>query len=282
MKKLLIILFSIVSADLAVAQSSEGGGVYILNNGKLINSIVKGNYASNGFGVAGTTGEVLNCNILDNLYLNKEIMIPGDMYLGDGTVYSPEYDSNGNLLAIPDSIKSLVMGVCFWSNTNNDFINAQFWILSVEESSKKMAWGPLSDVTDLYNYQAAELILYDVDGKTNTASIVNHYGSAATTANCAAKYCIEYGTPATKGEWFLPSGGQMREVLRSLSVINEVLAELGRTTVSTNAGYWVSNEFSQSNGWSQETSNGINVTSSNSTKSSLLKVRPMIIVTRSN
>ena len=36
------------------AQTAEGGGVYIQNNGKLINSIVYNNYAVTGFGVAGT------------------------------------------------------------------------------------------------------------------------------------------------------------------------------------------------------------------------------------
>ncbi len=50
------------------AQTAEGGGAYI-NGGRLINSVIVNNYATNGFGVSGSSGEVLNCNILDNYSL---------------------------------------------------------------------------------------------------------------------------------------------------------------------------------------------------------------------
>jgi len=281
MRALLNILILLSFSVLSFAQSSEGGGAYIKNNGKLINSIVQGNYASDGFGVAGTSGEVTNCNITKNLYLNRAIMTPGDMYLSDGAIYTAEYDSNGNLVNIPDSIKSKIIGVCFWSNVNNDFINAQFWITSVDESSTKQ-WGPLTDISNLYNYQAAELILFDLDGVSNTDKILTGYGSSATIANCAAKYCRSYGTSSTVGSWFLPSGGQMRELLRGLSIVNNVLSMLGKTTVTLNANYWVSNEYSSTNGWSLSTPDGIDVTATNSAKSSTLRIRPMMIVQRSN
>ncbi|MDO9634132.1 MAG: hypothetical protein Q7J05_03690 [Paludibacter sp.] len=281
MKKLFTLFVVLCMLHFGVfAQISEGGGVYIQNNGKLINSIVHTNYASMGFGIAGTSGEVLNCNVYGNLYLSKEIMIAGDMYLGDGTVYSPTYDSAGNLKPIPDSIKSNVLGVCFWSNANNDYINAQFWIVSVDEPAP-MHWGPNNvDIPDLYNYNSPAYVVTDLDGKANTEAILAGYGGAATVGNCAAKYCAEYGTPATVGQWFLPSGGQMRELLRNLSVINEIMSELGKTPLSTSTGYWVANENSMTNAWSLSTADGETVTGLNPAKATALNFRPMIIVSR--
>ncbi len=208
-------------------------------------------------------------------------MLPGDMYLIDGSIYTAQYDSEGNLLQIPDSIKNNIAGVCFWSNVNNDFINAQFWVISVDECTS-LQWGPLDDISSLYNYQAAEPIFYDLDGVTNTNNILSGYGSSAKTTNCAAKYCNDFGTQLTKGKWFLGSGGQMKELLRRLSIINNVLNMLGKAPVSLNTDYWISNEYSSTNGWSVRTTDGINVTATNSAKSSTLKVRPMMIVPRNN
>ena len=280
-QKLILSIILLASYISLFAQVSEGGGVYIQNNGKLINSIVRNNYASIGFGVAGTSGEVLNSNIIDNIYISKAIMIPGDIYLNDGLVYSPEYNSNGELLPIPDSIKAKVMGVCFWSNANNDFVNAQFWIVSVDEPAS-MPWGPGGDISTLFDYQNPALVITDLDGKTNSSEIITGYGTSATVSNCAAKFCSQYGTPGTIGQWFLPSGGQMRELLRAMSVINDVLNNLGKTPLKTSTEYWVSNEYGAWNGWSFSTIDGMTVTGSNTSKSSNCKVRPMIIVQRNN
>ena len=278
MKKFIILL--IVCPVYIVAQIAEGGGAYIKNNGKLVNSLVYKNYAAMGFGVSGSSGFVINCNINGNLYLNKEIMLPGDLYLIDGSIYTPTF-TNGILNSIPDSIKNLVVGVCFWSNANNNYINAQFWITSVDEAPFKIRWGSQLDVSNLYNYQTADYILYDLDGKTNTASILNAYGASATGNNCAAKFCAGYGTPSYVGKWFLPSGGQMRELLRSSPVINPVLEKLNKSNISLNTNYWVSNEYSSTNGWSVKTTNGSSITSDNTSKDQTLNVRPMFILTRS-
>ena len=45
---------------------AKGGGAYIQNNGKLLNCVVSFNRADNGFGVAGTTGDVINNTITQN------------------------------------------------------------------------------------------------------------------------------------------------------------------------------------------------------------------------
>lgn len=45
---------------------AKGGGAYVQNNGKLLNCVVSYNRADNGFGVAGTTGDVVNNTITQN------------------------------------------------------------------------------------------------------------------------------------------------------------------------------------------------------------------------
>ena len=45
---------------------AKGGGAYIQNNGQLLNCVVSYNRADNGFGVAGTTGDVINNTITQN------------------------------------------------------------------------------------------------------------------------------------------------------------------------------------------------------------------------
>ena len=81
---LLLLLNSFVFLSVVYSQTAEGGGVYIRNNGKLINSIVTNNYAVTGFGVAGTAGEVINSTIKDNFYLKTSIVNPGDLFLTMG------------------------------------------------------------------------------------------------------------------------------------------------------------------------------------------------------
>ncbi len=111
---------------------SEGGGVYLQNGGKLMNSIVTQNYALKGFGVSGTSGEVLNSNINNNLYLNKEIVVPGDILMNDGTIFTP--NKTGTINFPPGYTDANVVGVCFWTNESNDFVNAKSWVIAVTES----------------------------------------------------------------------------------------------------------------------------------------------------
>ena len=129
-------------------------------------------------------GEVVNCKVADNYYLKTSVIYPGDMFFDDGVVYTPKFDEYGALIFPDNYDASNVIGICFWSNTNNDYINGRSWIMALDEVS--LAWSPNGmtgssgynpiDIPGLYNYDTAEPALMDYDGRTNTALIVNEPG----------------------------------------------------------------------------------------------------------
>lgn len=281
----------------AVAQTAEGGGAYIRNNGKLVDCIVTNNYALNGFGVSGNGGEVINCTIKDNFYLNTSIVNPGDMLLDDGTVYSPTFDKNGNLIFPTGYTASNVTGICFWSNTNNNYLDGRFWVISVDEVTRywcpngmtgSSGWNPI-DIAGIYNYPDPTSALLDYDGAGNTSLIVNESGFvqnpsmsyALTTDNCAAKYCYEHlkvsGKPAN---WFLPAIGQLRTLDKALTTVNAILSKLGKTQMA--GWYWSSDENSQQQSWAYYIPFTSNQPLQKNKNSDLLKVRPMAIISKSN
>jgi len=294
--RLIIALTGILTT--ASAQTAEGGGAYIRNNGKIVNCVVMNNYALNGFGISGYGGEVINCTIKDNYYLNTSIVNPGDMLMNDGTVYSPTYDTGGKLTFPTGYSASTVKGVCFWGNANNNYLDGRFWVISVDEAS--LNWCPSGmtgnngnnpiDITGIPNYSDPTSALFDYDGSGNTYLIVTETGFvqnpnasfALTTGNCAAKFCYEYlrvtGKPAI---WFLPAMGQLRTLDNALSIINPILLKLGKTQITAN-WYWSSDEFSQQQAWGYWFPSTSTTPAQKGKNSEVLKVRPMAIVSKSN
>ncbi|GAB1417149.1 hypothetical protein MASR2M117_25550 [Paludibacter sp.] len=289
---LLILLLAFFNNLLVSAQTAEGGGVYIKNNGKLINSIVTENYAVSGFGISGSSGDVINCTVNSNYYLKTAVIYPGDLYLDDGVVFTPKYDNNGNLIFPSGYNTSNVIGICFWSNTNNDFINGRSWFVSLNEVS--IPWSPNGmtngvgynpiDIPNLYNFTNAEAALMDYDGKGNTKLIVDEPGFiqnptqsyALTTSNCAAKYSYEYRKQVgEEAKWFLPSIGQLRRLETELSLVNAILTKLGKTTIS--GEYWSSNEYSRQLAWTYNFPTTAKQPA-NMRKSNSYKVRPISII----
>ncbi|OQB31100.1 MAG: hypothetical protein BWY08_00676 [Bacteroidetes bacterium ADurb.Bin174] len=283
---ILVPIIGLIYSDIVSTQTAEGGGVYIRNNGKLINSIVTENYAVTGFGVAGAAGEVVNCRVMDNYYLKSSVVYPGDMFFDDGVVFTPTYDANGSLIFPENYDASNVIGICFWSNTHNDYINGRSWIVSVDEVSipwspnRTNGWNPV-DIPGLYNYGTAETALMDYDGEGNTALIVNEPQHTVTVNNCAAKYCYEHRRAAGEdAKWFLPSIGQLRALDDELELINELLLRLGKTEIKNNY-YWSSNEYNQMMAWAFYFPLSSAYLPSNDNKTtSNHKVRPVAIVSQ--
>lgn len=267
-----------------VAQTAEGGGAYIQASGKLINCIVTKNYAINGFGVSGPVGGIVtNCTITNNYYLNQAIINSGDMLLSDGSVYSPSYDTNGNIIP---PLPSNVQAVCFWSNGNNNFLNAKAWFIAVIETS--LIWTPANssyqqvDITNLFDYSTPVSAIADQDGAGNTAKIISdsQISGLLNSTNCAAYYCNQYGTP---GIWYLPSLGQMQQLYNSLITTNKVLNALGKTPISTTTQYWSSTELSQWEAWYYDfSSNGVTSGDHANKGTTSIKVRAMRSLQQSN
>ena len=265
------------------AQIAEGGGAF-LNGGKLINSIIINNYAVNGFGVSGSSGEVTNCNIRDNYYLNSSIVKAGDLVFDDGSVYTPVYNSSGDLIFPLQYGANNVIGVCFWSNANNYFRSGYYWVVSVQEVS--MSWAPgvpdnPIDVTDLYNFNDPATVILDFNGYENSKLIVKDvdHSSSLSTSNCAAKYCLNYSQGGALVTWFLPAMGQLREMEKELFTLNSLMTKLGKTTLA--GQYWSSDEISWTNGaWTYSFPQSDKATGENKNKN--LKVRPIALVYKTN
>lgn len=265
------------------AQTAEGGGAYV-NGGRLINSVVANNYATNGFGISGSSGEVLNCNILDNYYLNSTIAKVGDLVFDDGSVYTPILNSSDQIVFPSGYGVNNVIGVCFWSNANNYFRSGYYWIVSVQEAS--MTWAPNVpynpiDVTDLYNFDDPATVILDFNGYENSKLIVNDvdHSSLLTISNCAAKYCLNYSQGGTYVTWFLPAMGQLREMEKAQSILNSLLTKLNKPLLT--GRYWSSDEIKWSNGaWTYSFPQSDKATGENKNKN--LKVRPIALVYKTN
>lgn len=267
------------------AQTAEGGGAF-LNGGKLINSIIINNYAVNGFGVSGSSGEVTNCNIRDNYYLNSSIVKAGDLVFDDGSVYTPVYDSFGNLIFPLEYGANNVIGVCFWSNANNYFRSGYYWVVSVQEAL--MSWAPgvpynPIDVIGLYDFNDPATVILDFNGFENSKLIVNDvkHSSILTTSNCAAKYCLNYSQGGTLVTWFLPAMGQLREMEKELGTLNSLMTKLGKTKLA--GRYWSSDEiaWNDKNGaWTYNFPQSSQASGVN--KKDILKVRPIALVYKTN
>lgn len=284
MKKILSIFFLIILSHLIVAQTAEGGGAYIQASGKLINCVITKNYAINGFGVSGTVGGIVtNCTITNNYYLNQAIINSGDMLLSDGSVYSPSYDTNGNIIfPLPLNVQA----VCFWSNGNNDFLNAKAWFIAVDETT--LMWTPVVNnnqvnITNLFDYGNPVGAIADQDGAGNTAKIISdsHFLGSLNSTNCAAYYCNQYG--GTPGIWYLPSLGQLQQLYNSLTTTNKVLNALVKTPISITR-YWSSTEVTDWGAWCYDfTYNGVVWSPQNQiSKGNPLKVRAIRSLQQSN
>lgn len=76
------VLTNNMAYNTAETTQAKGGGAYIQNGGQLLNSVVCYNRADNGFGIAGTTGNVVNNTVTQNYGTNC-----GTVADADGNVY---------------------------------------------------------------------------------------------------------------------------------------------------------------------------------------------------
>lgn len=76
---------------------AKGGGAYIQNNGQLLNCVVSYNRADNGFGVAGTTGDVVNNTITQNSGTHCGTLVDYDGHLYETVVIGTQCWMRDNL-----------------------------------------------------------------------------------------------------------------------------------------------------------------------------------------
>ena len=101
----------------------------------------------------------------------------------------------------------------------------------------------------------------DWNGKTNTAAQITH---AECSSNAYAPgFCHQYsrvnanGKGLTAGKWWLPSLGEMMMIYANMTKINYALSLISGATPLQETAYWTSTEFSATNAWYLNLSNGI-------------------------
>ena len=117
----------------------------------------------------------------------------------------------------------------------------------------------------------------DWNGKTNTAAQITH---AECSSNAYAPgFCHQYsrvnanGKGLTACKWWLPSLGEMMMIYANMTKINYALSLISGATPLQETAYWTSTEFSATNAWYLNLSNGH---ASNSSKASNTgRVRPV-------
>lgn len=130
--------------------------------------------------------------------------------------------------------------------------------VALTDLGSSLPWSPngkYEDVTALSNCgNSATVLACNPNGKDNTSKIVAQYGS---TTNYAAAYCADYATSGTsKGDWYLPSIGELSLLYNAKSFVNATLGLLGRSPLIESHYYWSSTENGNLHSWVLSMGNG--------------------------
>lgn len=105
-----------------------------------------------------------------------------------------------------------------------------------------------------------ETALNDWMGKTSTAAQITH--NECKTESYAPGFCASYervnanGQGLTAGKWWLPSLGELMMIYANMRKINYALSLINGATQLAETWYWSSTEYSATNAWSLNLSNG--------------------------
>lgn len=154
------------------------------------------------------------------------------------------------------------------------FEGGKFLVVALDEQATTK-WAT-SNIAGGTSYKGREAAFADMDGRTNTSTIITTLGSDAP----AATYCQGY-SPSTidssdgffgAGRWFLPSAGELWMIWSHLLELNRLITALGGTALSRSAWYWSSTEYSATDAWTLSFSIG---TFNSGHKTYELSVRPV-------
>lgn len=117
-----------------------------------------------------------------------------------------------------------------------------YWLVAMNDLPSTYIWGPNTDITDLYNYNANDqfVSLHGIHcGYDATSYMLEAMGTSA-------QYAASHVDLANG--WHIPSVGQLSKLYAALPFIETSLADNGGTTLS-NHYYWASTECSSDNAW---------------------------------
>lgn len=105
-----------------------------------------------------------------------------------------------------------------------------------------------------------ETALNDWTGKTSTAAQITH--NECKTESYAPGFCASYervnanGQGLAAGKWWLPSLGELMMIYANMRKINYALSLINGATQLAETWYWSSTEYSATNAWLLNLSNG--------------------------
>ena len=168
-------------------------------------------------------------------------------------VYVAYYDSNNNLSCTPwenwNTGRSGALGVAIIEGSKR-------LIVAVDEAtlywSSKTGSGGATTTT---NKDTAD---EDYEGQSNTSEIVSSSSFSSDGSGYASGYCHAYskGNKAA-GSWWLPSLGELGMIWKDFEPINAALERISGATQLSRAGYWSSTEYSASDAWRLNMTNGL-------------------------
>ena len=140
---------------------------------------------------------------------------------------------------------------CYSSTTKTPiavvFDTGDHLAVALEENTAMWA-GKTGDITGLAQCSSDTLLTCDIDGKSNTETIIN-FGKANYLTYPAAEYCNKYTTTGTNaGEWFLPSFYELNKIYNNKSIINTALNQLEKSPLSEEK-YWSSTYQNSQSAW---------------------------------
>lgn len=181
-----------------IAKGKDGGGLYVVTGGKIINCIVKNN--------------------ISTCYYPKI----GDCYCIDGT-----FLQRGE---ITESNKSKIKGIVFWVNSDPAAIEGtRGWVVAIEGKPfnewAKNGTNAGKDCVTGTGVGTVEEALADTAGRHHTYHIKNAVSGFFPDDCYAAKHCWEYRS--NKGEsWYLPAIGQLRVLFNEWKAVTETYWEI--------------------------------------------------------
>lgn len=149
------------------------------------------------------------------------------------------------------SYKNIAVGV--WVNVGGKLIV----VAKDQVASTKWATSNVSGGTTAKGREAA---IADMDGRTNTSTIITTLGDNAP----AAKYCQGYYPSNVEssnafvgaGRWWLPSAGELWMIWSHLIEINRIMTIIEGTPLNRSQWYWSSTEGSAASAWGLTFGNG--------------------------
>ena len=143
------------------------------------------------------------------------------------------------------------------------------FMIALEEGTRNFGVGP-EDIpeTDPLRKHYTNPTMTSLDGQWRTNWLLENDHHSCSSDDCAVKYCVEYNG---NGYW-LPSGGELSYIQKSLEEVNAAIALVGGTNIA-NDYYWTSTRFSNDYEWC------LNMESGEfafwKSKTTLIKTRPI-------